>query len=698
MKIEFPTLRLASGALLCLLPLFPAAASAVDVDSLQNVLVISGGGAADFKGDSAAFQKRYQINPDGYGGIELLRYSATSDKGTLSIEGRALAGNNDYLMSIKFVNDERGWLSFGYREYRTWYDGTGSTIPLAATRPNGRPFFRLYDEVLATDRVTAWIEGLFKASERLDVHFKYTHNARDGMKDSTSQGDTNLTGGLGGRRIVPAFYTLDEKQNLFELDATVRLETTEMGAAVRWDDREIDNSRNMRRRPTETGTDRYITQWERNDSDLFNIRGYMRQQYNEKLAFNAAYSHTKVDTVMGGSRIVGMSYDADWNPLFANRQQRDEGFFDLTGDSETKLDVANINAVYTPTENFAFIPSFRVERESREVVADFTETNFSAARVATVHGLEVLSERKWDEWVLGLENRYTGVKNWVFVARANWTKGDGEIDEDRLDHSHVSLINRDTLVSKWTEKYALVANWYPVRKANFSFIYTFWNRYTDYDTLGTSANSSITSADRYPAFIKSTDYNTNDFAVKMTLRPVTNVTLVTRYDIQKTEVDVNQLSLRLVEAAEFDSRIFSQSVNWNPSGRVFVQGMINYVEDTVLSPANFVTGAGAGLVLGQVNDYWSSALSIGVAVDERTDVYFQYNHFFADNFVENSTVSVPYGLDRKDQAFHATWVRRINDRTRISLRYAWAQNDEASSLGLNDFEAHLLYSKLEYRF
>jgi hypothetical protein len=698
MNIKFPTLRLASGALLCLLPLFPAAASAVDVDSLQNVLVISGGGAADFKGDSAAFQKRYQINPDGYGGIELLRYSATSDKGTLSIEGRALAGNNDYLLSFKFANDERGWLSFGYREYRTWYDGSGSTVPLAATRPNGRPFFSLYDEVLATDRVTAWVEGLFKGSERVDLHFKYTHNEREGMKDSTSQGDTNLTGGLGGRRIVPAFYTLDESQNLFEVDATARLENMELGAAVRWDNRKVDNSRNMRRRPTETGTDRYVTQWERNDSDLFNARGYIRQQYNEKLAFNAAYSHTKVDTVLGGSRIVGMTYDANWDPLFANRQARDEGFFDLSGESETKLDVANINMVYTPTEHFAVVPSFRVEKETREVVADFEETNFSTARVATVHGLEDLSERKWDEWVLGLESRYTGIKKWSFVARATLTEGDGEIDEDRVDHSHVSLINRDTLVSKWTEKYALTANWYPARKANFAFIYTFWNRYTDYDTASTSVNSSVTSGDRYPAYIKSTDYTTNDFAVRMTLRPATNVTLVSRYDIQKTEVDVNQIGLHLIEAAEYDSRIFSQSVNWNPSNKVFVQGMINYVEDTLLTPANSITGAGANLVLGQVNDYWSSSLSLGVAVDERTDVSFQYNYFFADNFVDNSTVSVPYGLDRKDQSFNATWTRRITDQTKISLRYAWAQNDEDSAVGLNDFEAHLLYAKVEYRF
>ncbi|HEY5551342.1 MAG TPA: hypothetical protein VIK52_05620 [Opitutaceae bacterium] len=689
---------LGSGALLGMLVLGVPAAVAADGEVPGNVLEIAGGGGW-VKGDDAAYAKRYQLNRDGFGGIERLLYSATGESGTVTVEGRALAGNNDYLFKLLFVNDERGSFEIGYREFRTWYDGTGSVIASGVATGNGHAVVELFDDMLTIDRSQFWMDGLFKSGEHFKFHLRYTHNERDGQKDSTSHADTTFTGGKGTRRVVASFYDIDEKQDLVEFDATYTAGQWEAVGALRWDNREVNNSRNMRRRALEAGQDRSISHIETNDSDLFNARGYLRQEYNDKLTFNAAYSHTKVDTVLGGSRVVGTEYYSEWNPTFATRQQRDEGFFDLTGESETKLDVWNLNVVYTPTETFTVVPSFRVERESREVVSEFVETNFSAAKVAIVEEIEVLGDRNWDEWTAQVEARYTGLKNWVFIGRALWTEGDGELAEDRieveLDHS---LISRDSMISKWTEKYALTANWYPAPKVNFSFIYSWWNRYTDYDTLSTSVNNSLTSGDRYPAFIKSLDLTTNDFAARMTLRAASNVTLVSRVDLQKTELDANQIGLNLIEAGKYDTMVLSQSVNWNPSSRVFVQGMINYVEDTLHTPANDTTGAGANLVLEQVSDYWSANINVGIAVDEQDDLLFNYDHFFAGNFVDNSTVSVPYGLDRKDHSFGATWVRRINDRTKISLRYAYAKNKEASSAGLNDFEANLLYGKLEYRF
>jgi len=553
--------------------------------------------------------------------------------------------------------------------------------------------------MLSIDRSQFWMDGLFKSGEHFKFHLRYTHNERKGQKDSTSHADTTFTGGKGTRRLVASFYDIDEEQDLVEFDATYTAGQWEAVGALRWDNREVNNYRNMRRRALEAGQDRSISHIETNDSDLFNARGYIRQEYNDKLTFNAAYSHTKVDTVLGGSRVIGPEYYSEWNPTFANRQFHDEGFFDLTGESETKLDVWNMNVVYTPTETFIVVPSFRVERETREVVSEFVETNIPSNKVAEIEELEVFGDRNWDEWTASVEARYTGLKNWVFIGRALWTEGDGELAEDRIDLEHdTSVINRDSLISKWTEKYALTANWYPAPKVNFSFIYSFWDRYTDYDTLDTSANSAVTSGDRYPAFIKSLNLNTNDFAVRMTLRPASNFTFVTRFDAQKTDLDANEIGLNLVESGKYDSLIFSQSANWNPNARVFIQGMINYVEDSLHTPANDTTGAGANLVLEQVNDYWSANINVGITVDEQDDLFFSYDYFFADNFVDNSTVSTPYGLDRRDQSFAATWVRRLNDRTKISLRYAYAKNKEASSAGLNDFEANLLYGKLEYRF
>ena len=47
---------------------------------------------------------------------------------------------------------------------------------------------------------------------------RYAHEFRKGLKDSTEWGDSNLTGGFGTRSIVPTFYNIDEKRDIFQGD------------------------------------------------------------------------------------------------------------------------------------------------------------------------------------------------------------------------------------------------------------------------------------------------------------------------------------------------------------------------------------------------------------------------------------------------------------------------------------------------
>lgn len=697
MKPKLSKQLLVPGALLALFALSAPLAGTADDSTSSTVLEVSGG-VASVSGSEAAYAQRHQISPSGFGGIERYEFSSTMDTGTLTIEGHALAGNNDYALRIRFVNDERGSFEIGYREFRVWYDPTGSAIAGVVATANGLAATQLLGEdALAIDRSSFWIDGMFNATPNLSLHLKYTHNERNGQKDTTSQGDSNLTGGLGTRAIVPSFYDIDEKQDLVQFDATLKADKSEVVGAVIWDQREIDNARYERRRPFES-SDRTITHRETGDTDLFSFRAYARHEYNDQLSLNAAYSHTKLDSVLGGSRITGAGPDASFDPTFANRQNHDEGFFDLSGTSQTTLNVANINVLYMPTETFSVIPSFRVERETRDVMTAFEETAVGSNLSTAIDEIEVESNRKWDEWVFSVESRYTGFKNWVLIGRAIWSKGDGELSEDNLEEGITSLVNRDSLITKWTEKYALTANWYATPGVNFSFNYSYWDRYTDYDTLDTSADSSISSGDRYPAFIKSLDLKTNDFTARMTLHPAMNVTLVTRIDAQKTTIDGNELGLNLIESGKYDTTMISQSVNWNPVSRLFIQGMINHVKETLHTPANDLTGAAANIVLEQMNDYWTTGINVGFAADEQNDFFVSYDYFFADNFVDNSAVSTPYGLDRQDQTLSATWVRHLNDRTKFSFRYAYAKNVEDSAVGLKNFDASLFYGKVEYRF
>ena len=49
--------------------------------------------------------------------------------------------------------------------------------------------------------------------------------------------------------------------------------------------------------------------------------------------FTMGGAYTRLDTDVAGSRIYGPSYGSPLNPIYANRQNNDEGFYDLSGGS-----------------------------------------------------------------------------------------------------------------------------------------------------------------------------------------------------------------------------------------------------------------------------------------------------------------------------------------------------------------------------
>lgn len=77
--------------------------------------------------DENRFSRRHGVADDDLiGGIEELRMEWWGDEGeSVSLEGRAVVDNNDYLLKLGFDMPEKGFVSAGYREFRTYYDGSG---------------------------------------------------------------------------------------------------------------------------------------------------------------------------------------------------------------------------------------------------------------------------------------------------------------------------------------------------------------------------------------------------------------------------------------------------------------------------------------------------------------------------------------------------------------------------------------------
>jgi hypothetical protein len=647
-------------------------------------------------GKESTFQERHGTPANQtFGGVSDFHYEQdVGKKGLFEVDGRGIFDNHDYSLRLNIQNPDIGYLRGGYQEFRTYYDGSAGYLPLIDRQ------FTLYNEDFFVDRGEFWLEGGLTLPNRPEFTFRYSHQFREGQKDSTSWGDTSLGLPAGqSRNIVPSFLDIDEERDIFQLDASHTLANTHFGAGLRYEIDQEENSRNMRRSPLQPA-DRYLTQREDVDTDLFNVHAFQETRFSDEILFTTGYSFTTLDTDLGGSRIYGADYDSIYDPLFARRQQRDEGFFDLAGGSRVDQHVMNLNFMLTPWENFTIVPSLRAELQEQEGLATVQETNVGAppALASVIESIENTRTRDFVDVSEGLEVRYTGITNWVLYARAELLEGDGslkEISNELDDNSVRTVVERDTDSSRFTQKYIVGANWYPARQVNLAAQYYFKSRKNDYDHLIDTTTNAPPSGDRYPAFIRDQDFDTHDLNFRITWRPFSTLTFITRYDFQLSTINSRMDFLSEVQSAEATTHIFGESITWVPWSRLYLQAGVNYAIDNLDTPADDQV---PGLVQRSDNNYINGTATAGFVLTEKTDLQASYFVYYSNNYDDNSAVSTPYLASAEEHGITGTVIHRFTPAQQLTVKYGWFTNSDKTYGGRNDYEAHMIHASYRYRF
>jgi predicted porin len=128
-----------------------------------------------------------------------------------------------------------------------------------------------------------------------------------------------------------------------------------------------------------------------------------------------------------------------------------------------------------------------------------------------------------------------------------------------------------------------------------------------------------------------------------------------------------------------------------------VQAGGSYVLNTLDTPVASSAGIN-NLVLNSANDYWTANGTVGLALDEKTDLQLQYTYYHADDYVNNSASSLPFGAGDEQQSFTATITRRITKALQVSLKYGFYRNRDKTSGGIDNYDAQLVYANMQYRF
>lgn len=659
-----------------------AAESTPEAAELKNWIELSLG-ATGVSGDDAAMRARTGLPKGVYGGISGFHFEQEVATNTVfKADARGLFDNHDYNLRLELTREELGYVRAGYREFRTYSDGSGGFVPGLNVWPP-----QAFDDALELDRREFWFEAGLRKPKWPEFTLRYSHQERDGTKASTSWGDVTTASGI--RKVAGAYLDLDETRDLVSLDARKTIGKTDVTLGFRYERSSLDDSRNLRFFPGEGVLfDQYATQSESVDSDLFSFHAAGDHRLSERVRFTVGYAYTDLDSEVSGYRAYGTAYDPD----LVDRLPNAATFDALDAQTGLSQHVANVNLHWAAGRGLDVIPSLRFELQDTDGHSVYDAPGAPLAgfpfSAASERGLLDVSE--------ALEVRYSGLTNWVLFARGEWLQGRGDLDEtwDNVATAS-SLITRSSDDERDAQKYSLGASWYPIHRLSLSGGYYHKIRNNNFDHSEDSTPNTPGTPNRYPAFLRAQEYTVDDLNARLTWRPRGNLTLVGRYDYQVGTLDTEADQLGDIESADLTSHVFGASASWTFLKRAWLQGHLTWVEDTTETPAT------AGLsthVQESENDYWTAQLTLGCAASDAIDLEASYFYYRADNFAANATDAQPFGAGLEEHGINATATWRINPRVRWLLRYGFLTSAEDATDGHNDYDVHLVSSSLQYRF
>lgn len=670
----------------------------VDDSELRNWVEVGVGGNF-VHGDKAAFQKRTQQPRDVWGGVTDFHYEMDVGKKSLfEVDGRGIFDAHNYSITLSYKDPDRGYARAGFEQFRNYYDLSGGYFP-----GNGA-FIDLYSGVGEIDRRKVFFEAGLALENIPQIRIRYEYDDRVGTKNSTLWGDTTGIGIAGqSRKIVPGLNSIDEDRHTISLDISHTIGKTQAGIGGSYSVSTYDNARYLHRNPGELATDRIITHREGVENDMFNARAWSDTDLNDKVKFTTAYSYTQMDADVSGSRAVGATFDADPSPAvlgaFARRQTRDHGFDSLTGATEVNQHVGAISLMYRPTPDITIVPSVRIESQDQSGDVSFRDIEVSGGGGINIEDVVANRTRELLDISESIEARYTGVTNWVFYARAELLQGEGNLREAEIALSAPATpaIQRESDSTRFTQKYTIGANWYPSKKVNLAVQAFHRDRENEYDHIldSTPPVTPATGQGYYPAFIENQKFVTEDANLRVTYRPLNNLTFVTRYDFQYTTIDSDMQLLPEVESAKSTAHIITESITWIPINRLYVQLSGSYTWDRLTSPANDILPRAQE----SENDYYTASATIGFAVTEKTDLSASYSLYRAENYDPSIfAVGLPFNASLEEHMVGGSVVHRFNRRMQLTARYAFITSHDETSGGNNDFDGHLVSTAFRYRF
>jgi hypothetical protein len=584
------------------------------------------GQAASIKGDASAFQARTGQSEfrDG-AGIEDAYYSKDLNKTTtLTVDGHALRGTEDYLLHLNLTKAEVGSVDVGYKRFRTFYDGVGGFFPGNGQFSSVNQVYPGINQDLFVDRGEFWAEVKIARPDAPEFKLRYTNGTRNGQKDSTSWGATDNTGiaygtlpaGATGalsntnlysyasnRRDIPAYLDISERHETLEgsVKHTVGKTTAEVTAIGDWSSK--NNGRFEAAYPGEhraanapgTGTapaaGALATNWttfnnqvlysnfDRQDTTTKGINGTTLTELGSKLDLRLALGYQDVHSSFGGDRLQLTNYPITGNPT---RQIDVYSVKDLVGESSVYAKSGRIAFDYKPFDDF--VASLGVRGEDRSSAGNGTykvESAVAATGLKTTANYAEASSLDEKSLTPSLDLRYSGIRNLALYSTVTQKNGDGTRS---LTTGHNITANTSTLntnINELNTDYTVGANWRACSTLTLRAEPFYKNHsLTDEGSLDIRNPAGVVqplAAGYGPGYRYKLDSQYYGVRLTAIVRPLNTLTFTNRYIFQKGKMQVASANLAENDSMESTSHTIGETIDWTPIEQFYMQANLDVV-------------------------------------------------------------------------------------------------------------------------
>jgi hypothetical protein len=722
--------------------------------NFENFIILGGQGDK-ISGDTAAFQTRDKQPVIGGGGIEDFLLAKDLSKTTsVTLDGHAVGGADDYLGHLNLTKAEVGSLDVGYSTFRTFYDGVGGFFP------GDDRFMALANQDLFVDRAKFWAEATVNRPNTPVFNLRFTNEARSGEKDSTIWGNTDFTGLPNNnspitetRNLTPAIMALDEHHN--SLDASMRQTVGRtiysLEAFGDWtnnlDGLFVDRypgevkpfkapASSVLLNPANDNNAIDETQYNGEKTNTFGLKGTVATEVSDRLTLRAGVNAQAENGTFSGYRELLTVTPVANGPVItpsativATPVTQDVITYNdlgLAGTTGVHSFAANVGADFKPLPDFTASLAVKAEEKHSEANGSYEVVAASGTPATTLTTTPRLESEITDEhsYTPALDLRYTGVKNVTFYGTADHTFLDGSLN-DTPAYNNTTISSPSVYynsLSQENSNYKLGANWRESSSLTFR-TEVFYKEHRD-GTNGSNTNAPPFTATN-PADILGNDYllNSKTFGVKFTaiFKPTPVVTLTSRFIYQHGLMQVTTYEMTapgttpvIVYGDVTDDSMHSQTYNigetvdWTPFKQLYFQvnaDMVFNVIDTIYPNAGVVPASGTsvaydanGVLQNSNNNYFTGSFLAGAVVSAVDDLRAQVTYYRADNSdIQLSNLTLPYGVVATEFSVSLGLKHMFSPTIIGNAKVGYYDSQNGTTGDYTNFHGPLAYVSIEFK-